>query len=102
MVGDAVVPQWPACWPLRVLASVGVIGGLIPNLLGQPGLVAVVAAAAGPAVSAVVAGEDLTTVIDALITTLRASTVVQDDLGAFTAETVTALLGDTTLWAGGR
>ena len=100
VVGDAVGAAVAGLLATPGVASVGaVIGGLIQNLLGQPGLVAVVAAAAGPAVSAVVAGEDLTTVIDALITTLRASTVVQDDLGAFTAETVTALLGDTTLWA---
>ena len=74
------------------------IGGLLPDLLGQPGLATVVADAAGPAVSALVAGQDITTVVDALITTLRSSTVIQDDLGAFTTETVTALLGDTTLW----
>ena len=36
--------------------------------------------------------------IDALIATLRASTVVQDGLGGFTADALSALLADMTLW----
>ncbi|MCB1266322.1 MAG: hypothetical protein KDB56_17420, partial [Mycobacterium sp.] len=82
-----------------VPANLGaLIGGLLPDLLGQPGLAVVVADAVGPAVSELVAGVDATVVIDALIASLRSSTVVQDGLGAFTTETLTVLLGDMTLW----
>ncbi|MEZ5130429.1 MAG: hypothetical protein R2763_01695 [Mycobacterium sp.] len=82
MVGDAVgaAADWLAS--PGVPASLGaLIGGLLPDLLGQPGFATVIADAVGPAVSALVAGLDSATVIDALIATLRASTVIQDGLG---------------------
>ena len=83
-----------------VVASVApIIGGLLPDLLGQPGFGAEIAGAVGTAASALVAGQqDLATIINTLINTLRNNTAIQNGIGAFTTTTLTELLGDLTLW----
>ena len=92
------VPRWPDCWPSRGSGEPGaLIGGLLPDLLGQPGFATVIADAVGPAVSALVAGQDPTVVIDVG----RGAAGQHGDpgrFGAFTTDTLSGLLGDMTLW----
>ncbi|MDA0251138.1 MAG: hypothetical protein O3A42_09330, partial [Actinobacteria bacterium] len=82
-----------------VVASVApVIGAVVPDLFDQPGLVSALTDAVGPALSALFSGYDSATVIDALIATLRASSAIQDGVGAVATDALSVLLGDATLW----
>jgi len=84
--------------PGGVVELAALAGGLLPDLFGQPGFSAEIADAVGAAAEALASGQDSTTVIDALIATLRSSSVIQDGLGGFTTDALTALFGDSAVW----